>query len=81
MSKEKSKGQQLAEQLFYNAPLAADSAADVAQKANAFCEGYKAFLDKGKTEREVVTCAQEMLVQAGYKPFEAGVQYQPGDKI
>ena len=81
MSKEKTKGQQLADELFYEAPLAADSAADAFEKANAFCEGYKTFLDEGKTERECTTYAEKMLVEAGYKPFEPGVVYQPGDKI
>ena len=33
MSKEKTKGQQLADELFYEAPLAADSAADAFEKA------------------------------------------------
>ena len=81
MSKEKTKGQKLAEELFYEAPLAADSAADVFEKANAFCEGYKTFLDEGKTEREATAAAEKMLVEAGYKAFVPGTVYQPGDKI
>ena len=66
MSKEKTKGQQLADELFYEAPLAADSAADAFEKANAFCEGYKTFLDEGKTERECTSYAEKMLVEAAW---------------
>lgn len=81
MSKEKTKGQQLADELFYEAPMVVDTDTSVIEKANEFCEGYKTFLDEGKTEREVTDYARNMLVEAGYKPFEVGVAYQPGDKI
>lgn len=81
MSKEKTKGQQLVEELFYEAPLAVDSAEDVFEKANAFCEGYKTFLDEGKTEREATAFAQKMLEDAGYQVFVPGTVYKPGDKI
>ena len=46
-----------------------------------YCEGYKAFLDKGKTER---LCAAEVLRLAekkGYKPFTRGMDVKPGDKV
>ena len=81
MSKEMTQGQQLAQQLLYTQPLAADSAAGLNEQADAFCQGYKLFLDNGKTEREVTEYAQQLLVQAGYKPFVPGQAYQPGDKI
>lgn len=81
MSKEKTKGQQLAEELFYEAPLAADSSEDTAEKAHEFCQGYKVFLDNAKTEREGAAYAEKMLKEAGYTQFVPGTTYKPGDKI
>ncbi len=46
-----------------------------------YCEGYKAFLDKGKTERFCVEESLRIAKQAGFVPFEYGKTYQPGDKI
>ena len=51
------------------------------EEAAAFCEGYKAFLDNGKTERECVKIATEMLEKAGYTRFCASGQYRQGDKV
>ena len=56
-----------------------DSAEQAAM--DAYCDGYKAFLDKGKTER---LCAAEVLRLAekkGYKPFTRGMDVKPGDKV
>lgn len=49
---EKTPNQQLAEKLLYKPAYVADKDADVKQKAHDFAEGYKKFLDAGKTERE-----------------------------
>lgn len=51
------------------------------EKADQFCQGYKEFLDNGKTEREAAACAAAALEKAGYQPFQPGKQYQPGDKF
>ena len=51
------------------------------EKAAAFAEDYKAFLDAGKTERECVTEAVKLAEAKGYVPFEAGKKYGPGDKV
>ena len=56
-----------------------DSAEQAAM--DAYCDGYKAFLDKGKTER---LCAAETIRLAekkGYKPFTRGMDVKPGDKV
>ena len=50
-------------------------------KADEFCEPYKAYLNKAKTERENVFYAVEQAEKAGFVPFESGKQYQPGDKV
>ena len=49
---------------------------------NDFCEGYKDFLFKCKTEREVAAWAEEVATAAGFKPFdEFGEPLKAGDKV
>ena len=38
--------------------------------ADRFCEGYKAYLNRAKTEREAVREAISLAENAGFKPFE-----------
>lgn len=45
-----------------------------------YAEGYKAFLDQGKTEREAVKFAQSLLIEKGYKPFNFGDELVVGGK-
>lgn len=54
MSK-KTKGQELAEKLVWKAPNIGKDAPKQIAKAEKFCEGYKKFLNEGKTERECVS--------------------------
>ena len=51
------------------------------EKASAFCNGYKNFLDASKTEREAVNYAIQLLQKYGYREHSPGEKYQPGDKI
>ena len=37
-----------------------------------YAQGYKKFLDNGKTEREVVAESVEIVEKAGYKPYVLG---------
>ncbi|MEE0801841.1 MAG: aminopeptidase [Gemmiger sp.] len=67
--------------LLYKNETVADQAPEQIAKAAEFCEGYKRFLDNGKTEREVTKYSEELLKKAGYKPFVAGQTLNPGDKI
>lgn len=46
-----------------------------------YSEGYKKFLDNGKTERETVAQTVEMVENAGYKPYTLGDKINPGDKL
>ena len=46
-----------------------------------YCEGYKAFLDAGKIERECVAYAIELAEAAGFRPLVRGAKLQPGDKV
>ena len=77
----KTKGQELQEQLTWAFPYIGKDKPEQAEKAFKYCEGYKEFLDIGKTERECVKEAVKMLKKAGYKPFDSGESYEPGDKV
>ncbi len=46
-----------------------------------YCEGYKKFLDNGKTERETVDETVKMMEAAGYKPYTLGDKINKGDKL
>ncbi len=79
---EKSKGELLQEQLMMDPKNMGELLDDeTLQAVQNFCEGYKKFLDRAKTEREAVDVTLEMLEQYGYVPFVAGKQYRPGDKV
>ena len=46
-----------------------------------YAEGYKVFLDNGKTEREACAWAKAAAIQKGYKPFQFGQKIKKGDKV
>lgn len=46
-----------------------------------YAEGYKAFLDEGKTERDAVEAIVRMAEAKGYKAFVRGMEVKPGDKF
>ncbi len=79
--KEKSAGKLLEEQLTWKFPHIGKKAPKQTEEAAAFCEGYKEFLNQGKTERECVAKAVEMLEAAGYRPLSMTEKYRPGDKV
>ena len=56
---------------------------DEAEQKAAFdyCEGYKDFLDKGKTDRLAAAYIAAKASQKGFVPFEDGKKYKAGDKI
>ena len=78
---EKTPNQQLAEKLLFKPAYVGDKSAAVKQEAHAFAEGYKKFLDAGKTEREVAAESEQMLKDAGYQQFDPKKTYAPGDKV
>ena len=71
---------QLEERLLYTREYAMQDE-QTNEKAHVFREDYKQFLNQGKTEREVAKVCEERLLAAGYKAFEPGRRYQPGEKI
>ncbi|MBQ8740219.1 MAG: aminopeptidase [Clostridia bacterium] len=72
----------LKEKLFYekkNGLLKVDDA--TLNKMQEYCEGYKAYLDKAKTEREAVAAAISLAEEKGFVPFVIGKKYNAGDKV
>lgn len=67
--------------LLYKNESVADLAPETMAQVDAFCEGYKKFLDNGKTEREACAYSEGLLKAAGYRPFVPGEALRPGDKI
>ena len=80
--KEKTQAELLAEKLLSNKKNAVLRMTDEQiAEADAFCEGYKAFLDTAKTEREAVIETVKQAEAKGFRPFEKGKKYQPNDKF
>lgn len=50
-------------------------------KVEKYCEGYKEYLDKSKTEREAVITSIEMAEKRGFVEYEYGKKYKAGDKV
>lgn len=72
---------ELQKSLTWEFPHIAKEAPAQTEEAAEYCEGYKAFLNKAKTEREFVTEAVKILTENGYTPYEIGKKYQAGDKV
>ncbi len=79
---EKTQAEILKEQLFYSPDHAAYVCDDeeIAQ-ADAFCEGYKKFLDACKTEREAAAFVLDLAKKEGYVEFDPNATYKAGDKV
>ena len=54
---------------------------DTIDKAYDYCEGYKRFLDKSKTEREAVSFAVDAAKANGFSQYDPDKKYAPGDKV
>ena len=79
---EKTASELLREQLSYkrkNGRLYSDES--IVNAADSYCDGYKVFLDKAKTEREAAKAAMEMAKAAGFTEFEHGKKYSAGDRV
>ena len=75
-------GKELQKQLTWEFPhIGKEKPQQIEEEAAAFCEGYKTFLNRGKTERECVKTAEELLKAAGYQVYDETKTYQPGDKV
>ena len=82
MSKEKSAAELLSEELCYKKEhFNVQMSEEEIKKADDFCEGYKDFLAKGKTERECVEYCVEHATALGFTEFDKTKSYKPGDKV
>ncbi|MCX8130697.1 MAG: aminopeptidase [Clostridia bacterium] len=71
MEENKSSGQKLQEQLLYSTKNAWEKSSDEDKKNSfEFCEKYKNFLDKGKTEREFTEEVEKAALEAGFVKTE-----------
>lgn len=47
----------------------------------AYCEGYKDYLNRGRTERECVETTVELAEAQGFRPFVPGEALKAGDRV
>ncbi len=79
---EKTKGQNLAETLFYKKKNAFELwSAEEREAAQKYCVDYMKFLDDGKTEREALTAAIRILEKEGFREYKLGDKINAGDKL
>lgn len=82
MSEKKSVAEELSKELLISRRNGFwDVTDDVIAQADEFCEDYKTFLNRSKTERESVLTTVELAEKAGFVPFDSGKKYQAGDKV
>jgi len=82
MSEKKDAAKELREKLFYTRKNGAGKVGTaVLEQADAFCEGYKVFLDRSKTEREAVKETVALAEKNGFVPYECGKKYKAGDRV
>ncbi|MCQ2431407.1 MAG: aminopeptidase, partial [Clostridia bacterium] len=78
---EKTQGQILKEQLFYETKdVYKNLTKEQRQAAKDFCVPYAKFLDNAKTEREAVNEGIKMAEAHGFKPYTFGQPVKPGEK-
>ena len=80
MDEEKTKGQQLAENLLVKPKSLGEVDNSILEQSLEFCEGYKEFLNC-KTEREVVDYTIPILESKGYTEYVRGKKYKTGNKF
>lgn len=78
----KATGQQLRELLLNQKKNGWDKVDEAVEKAIFdYAEGYKVFLDRGKTERTCVEYTVELAKAAGFVALERGMDLRPGMKV
>ena len=79
---EKTPGEILKEKLFYEPKQGFDVFnEEKITKAYEFCEGYKKYLDAGKTEREAAAETIAILKANGFTEYQFGKKYSAGDGV
>lgn len=76
------KNSELMEKLCYKPKNATkEFSVEKKEKAFLFAEGYKAYLNAAKTEREAVRVGLEFAKERGFEAFEYGKKYKTGDRV
>lgn len=79
---ETNKGKLLREQLLNQKKNGWDKVDEATEHAIFdYCEGYKVYLDRGKTERTCVDYTLELVEAAGFVPLVRGMELRPGMKV
>ena len=79
MSEEKSARR---EQLLYNQKHGYDLISDTERAdCDAYCEGYKHYLDVSRTEREAVRASIALAEAGGFIPYTRGMELKPGLRV
>ena len=69
-------------ELFYEKKNGYDSMDAAAREAmEAYCEGYKAYLNDSRPEREAVANAIRLAEREGFVEYRAGMELKAGDKV
>ncbi len=80
--KEQTRGEELRKALVYTRENGYDKLSQgELDLMDDYCQGYKQFLDSGKTERECTHVAVEMANAAGFRPYVRGMMLRAGDKV
>ena len=82
MAEEKKEDKKLRKELFYEQKNGYDLIGTEERLAlEEYCEGYKAYLNAARTEREAVREAIRLAEAAGFQPFTPGMEVKAGDKL
>lgn len=74
-------GKELQEMLTYSVKHIAKRDRDAVEKSFEFCEGYKDFLSRSKTERLAAANILEIAKANGYTQYDSAKVYSAGDKV
>ena len=80
MEKENNEFKELKKKLLSDKKNGYDRGVDM-EAMEAYCTGYKAYLDAGKTERLCAAETIRLAEAAGYRPFVRGMEVKAGDKL
>ena len=80
MEKETNEFKELKKKLLSDKKNGYDRGVDM-EAMEAYCTGYKAYLDAGKTERLCAAETIRLAEAAGYRPFVRGMEVKAGDKL
>ena len=79
---EKTQGEELKERLFNTKKNGWENTSDEEkEKIFNYCQGYMDFLNRSKTEREIVKNAEQVARERGYRDISEFESLNPGDKV